>query len=202
MVLRVSTLTLPERARNGICRCQNRIHVTNYICFQRCVLLLAPDQFHEFAAAFHATHKDRAAQIAETFFIACAQEVRIIGDTPPIPKQLLRFIGADKCQPHHATLCWLPPKSIPNASRQNAILFRHDSHSPTIADQDVHKGSNLTPPETVAAETSLNDFMSTSPQQHKRRTGSAGLTASARRLCGRRAHLRAATDRPSLAERP
>jgi hypothetical protein len=181
MVLRVSTLTLPERARNGICRCQNRIHVTNYICFQRCVLLLAPDQFHEFAAAFHATHKDRAAQKAETFFIACAQEVRIIGDTPPIPKQLLRFIGADKCQPPHATLCWLPPKSaassFPNASRQNAILFRHDSHSLTIADQDVHKGSNLTPPETVA-ETSLNNFYlnlptATSRPQRERRTGSA-----------------------------
>jgi hypothetical protein len=88
---------------------QNRIHVTNHICFdQRCVLLLTPPQFYEFATAFRGAPKDRATDLAETFFIGGAKEVHIVSGRLPIPKPLLKYLGAYKCQPRHATLCWLP----------------------------------------------------------------------------------------------
>ena len=108
---------------------RNCIHVTNHICFhQRCVLLLTLDQFHEFATALRAfdpTGQDRDAELGRMFFIGGAEEVQIVGDKLPIPKRLLKYLGAYKSEPLNATLCWLPPKSPASATRQRAKPKRH-----------------------------------------------------------------------------
>jgi hypothetical protein len=99
---------LPVSFRKAYPR-QNRIYVTNYLWYhERYLLLLTLPQFHEFSTGLRAG-QDRDAELLRLFFIGGAEEVQISNDKLPIAEHLLDYLGAFRCRPYTATLCWLPP---------------------------------------------------------------------------------------------